>query len=1031
MPFPAELGQPCWTPEQVRKVISLTAQTSSKSATAFLAAHSPFPRISDFKNPGRHLDEEGVFQDIFSPSRSEVQAFVKGEPGTGKSHLIRWLKLRADYAALHKERGLHEFKLVLVERGNGSLKDALGQIVQQLGGEFKKHIDPVKGAIERLSDGTARAKLLSELALEIDNRWTAERSRDALPKSLRHLGQSLKAAGVGAWMLRDEGVVAQVIQRLTQHSSVQDREHFPEFTAADFKVPPKYLRPDENSRQVIEFIEDLREDNQLANAAAKTLNTARQDAIGELTGLRGSDLLEIFREIRKALFRQHKSLGIFIEDVSVTGLDQDVINAFEPRAGDDLCHMFAVLGVTNAGWGSSSMADNQKQRGTHVFEVGGDVVSQWANDDQQVARFAARYLNTLRLSESEIATVAKERFKGDIRLSKCDGCQHQEPCHAAFGKVDLAGGVTIGMFPFSERAPQALLARLTDNYYRSQRGLLDRVLLPALDQSHSAFADREFPRAENFSVQQRPISYWAGFEQKFCGGGQWTSEKKARLKFLAQFWASAQSAEELATQLQPLLKPLGLPPFLIGAKPQTIRTPEPTAPAPAQPQRQTEDPELLRLQECLDVWLEGKPLKQDDKYRNYLGRFLKVSIPWQDQRGTPITEVKRLVSGQAFPRIEDQTAKPHNQIYFVDFKRNQESYSLLQSLNLFERRGQGSWDFEHGELHKRTLSRWLRKNRDRVVDSIRPQPASLTGAAVRCAIQVTALAATWRDRKQFSDPGPESLKRLLAAIWEEDSKPEALSRDVKELTQDLQHKHQGLCDFLVRELGVGQGEADPKDFIDPVPILRTLEEYQKDIEVTPPPNTVEKSFWAPRFEAVAKFGAYGTLKERLGKERKAIRDLIDTVGAFVRDCGCSGSDERTALKSCLEQIIEVVELQYGKQHRRAVLPMPNPPFDELWKQKLIQQRGESWGSALVEGLKVSEADKDMKLLVFDSGPLSQLLQVVTIVRDHLELVQDQMKEEEDELEKSGAGSGKELLEELGKIVGLSDPLSEKESERGS
>src|SRR5665213_1626452 len=133
MSYPTNFGQPCWSAEQVSKVITQTVEAKAQTAPHFLASHSPFRKISDFRTPGQVLTEDDVFQDIFSKSRGEVQAFVKGEPGTGKSHLIRWLKLRSDYAAAHRDSGLDKFKLVLVERGTGSLKDALQQIVVQLG----------------------------------------------------------------------------------------------------------------------------------------------------------------------------------------------------------------------------------------------------------------------------------------------------------------------------------------------------------------------------------------------------------------------------------------------------------------------------------------------------------------------------------------------------------------------------------------------------------------------------------------------------------------------------------------------------------------------------------------------------------------------------------------------------------------------------------------------------------------------------------------------------------------------------------
>ena len=268
-----------------------------------------------------------------------------------------------------------------------------------------------------------------------------------LPRGLTHLGQALRAKGFGRWLQRDDGVVDQVIRRLTEQSTVEQRESFPAFSPAEFDVPPKLIcaRTRIHSRLFV-FSDDLKEEAGLPEIAADALNKALKDAIRELTGLRGSNLLDIFIEIRRELRRQRKQLAIFIEDVSkVTGLDQDVVNAFEPRAGEHLCRMVAVLGITNNGW--DRMPDNQRQRGTQVFEVGGNVVAQWATSAEEVARFTARYLNAVRLTDKEISVLATERFNGDIKRSKCDGCPHRLPCHGAFGKVELDPAVSpLGYF---------------------------------------------------------------------------------------------------------------------------------------------------------------------------------------------------------------------------------------------------------------------------------------------------------------------------------------------------------------------------------------------------------------------------------------------------------------------------------------------------------------------------------------------------------------------------------------------------------
>ena len=432
MPHPNNFGMPCWTQEQVSKVISLTAQTSASSASYFLAAHSPFRQIIDGKSLGSTLNEEEVFKNVFSKARGQVQAFVRGEPGTGKSHLIRWLKERSEYAARQKADGLANFQLVIVTRGNGSLKDALGQIVQQLGRDFERHISRVQGAIDRLSDQTARATLLSELALELSTRWTNEHRRAPLEKRLRHLGDALNAPGIGRWLKRDGGVIHQVIRRLTEQSTAEDRENFPSFNLADLDIPPAYLSPAQNPGEAIQLADDMAEELETKELAVSALNTALADAVRALTGLKGDDLVKIFTEIRRQLGPK-KSLGVFIEDVSVTGLDQDVINAFEPREADGLCRMVAILGITDNGW--LRLPDNLRQRATHIYEVGGSTVTQWASDAVEVAKFTARYLNAVRSSDEDIAAAAEDRFEGNIRKSACDGCLSKSDCHQVLAKL--------------------------------------------------------------------------------------------------------------------------------------------------------------------------------------------------------------------------------------------------------------------------------------------------------------------------------------------------------------------------------------------------------------------------------------------------------------------------------------------------------------------------------------------------------------------------------------------------------------------
>lgn len=1043
MSYPNKLGQPCWSPEQVRKVISLTAHTSAESAPYFLAAHSPFERITDAKSSGRQLTEEQVFQELFSPARGEIQAFVKGEPGTGKSHLIRWLKLRADNAKERGEANFGNFTFVLVSRGNGSLKDALSQVVGQLGAEFSHHTNRISGAIDKLSDHAARDTLLTTLALEIGTHWLTRHPQEPMPNALQHLGAALNpTTGFGAWMKRDDGVVHRVIKRLTEDSSVEDREHFPEFSSDEFNVPNTYLRPNTNPGNVIALAGDLAEEDDRRELAAKVLNIALTDAIRALTGLRGSDLLEIFTEIRRDLGPQ-RQLAVFIEDVSVTGIDQDIINAFEPREVDGLSRMVAILGITNLAWGSPRFPDNQKQRATFVFEVGGKVAENWAGDSATVAAFTARYLNAVRMDDENIRNLAAERFSGDVSRSACDDCDFQEKCFASFGKSELPNGVKIGLFPLNPNAPSRLLASLNEAYYQSQRGLLDRVMLPALDQSCAVLEANEFPQKLHFSVHPPKLTFdWVAFTARYLGGARWNDAEKVRVRFLAEYWTDASNISEAAAQLKPMLGPLGLPDFSsevvvttkclkCGKAPCVCkRPPELTCQKCGKSPCECEDPALKELLSAIETWHSGSNLSKDTDFRKLVSGLLRNSIKWADERDTPITASKtgpeRLIDGHAFVKIQDQVSRPANQTFFVNLARSIETKELLESLATFERRGK-NWDFPHSEIHKRKISRWLRKNTPSTVESLRPDPPSIEEKSRNCAIQVLALAATLRDRRKMPTNAVECLDSLFAPIWDANSRPCVLSSELEQIISDLETKHAAIRSFVVREFGAGQGDAEPKDFIDPIPILDIISEFAKVPKVEPPPTEVSGGFWKTRFSAVSRLAAYATLSDRIQNERLVIQESVETVDAFTKEAGFSENTLRENLSSCLCELTEVIALQRGGQHRRGILPLPNQEFDQLWERRIIQTAAtrESLCVAVGRAVDLLQDNNSWNILTYDPTKFKDCIDVINKVEKFLDLVDRHITYEENQ---DGVnGDSRSLLLDVLKQIEEMSSSNEKEN----
>src|SRR5437667_1233598 len=89
----------CWSREGVSKALANTANLARSESHYFLASHAPFRRIQNDRTQ-TYFSETELFDALFRASHRNVQAIVHGEPGSGKSHLIHWLKLRCEQEAL-------------------------------------------------------------------------------------------------------------------------------------------------------------------------------------------------------------------------------------------------------------------------------------------------------------------------------------------------------------------------------------------------------------------------------------------------------------------------------------------------------------------------------------------------------------------------------------------------------------------------------------------------------------------------------------------------------------------------------------------------------------------------------------------------------------------------------------------------------------------------------------------------------------------------------------------------------------------
>jgi len=953
---------------------------------------------------GETVDEEQLYQRLFGTGRKEVLGVISGDPGTGKSHLINWLKLRCDRDLSTKK--LQNVTTVLVHRRTGTLRDALTQLVDQLGSPMRRYLADLENAIVKVSDATVRQMFVNSLQLELGPR-REDRKREPLPRELRELNSLCLSQGFRNWLCRDGGTVAEIGRQLSEENNVRELgDKLPEFKPSEFSADSKYRR--DNTPFVMQLMEELDDDISTRERAAAAFNEAVPDAIREMTGLGGNKLRDIFDNIRVELRNQGRRLALFIEDVSVlTVLNTEILNAVEPQAGrSDLCEMVAVLGMVEPAY--QGLPDNQKDRITEIVSLAA-ATKAWVENRDEMARFTARYLNTMRLTEQEVRDLADgRRQSGEITISACSGCNVREECHETFGKVDFAG-IDVGFFPFTHDAPFKLLSSHKDPKRKTPRGFLMDILEP-LTRDTDALASREFPRRK-LPVERTPLSYGVVFENKFCAG--WEESDRIRIRILAEKWISAATPEEAAQLLKPFLKPLGFDPFS-----SRVATTEPkpeATPTKAEPTKPSEDPKYAQLQRSLDAWRDGGELKKDPEFRQLLANFLRGAVSWDDAN-VPSSEFRRhIMSGYEFVSIEAMTSMIKKASFSIWFPRDENTYELLVALLKFVYEGKNSWAFPHSEVYKRVAHRWTRHNETAVLESLSPRVDSTL--PIETAAQYLALVAVLRSRKVPASDASE----LVSALWDETAEPlpVVLSDKLKQIVTEMPIRSSNAREFLFSELDVPQGLGVTK-FVNPLPFLQLVEKLRRLSGIPELESAYFTGFWQTRYQRLRSLNAYTSMKQVIETERAELKDLLGAFDGILEGLGYDESDARASLATLAKELS-----QFMTAAKQSNLSHAGMSFEQDGVRQLTQ-------GANVWAISRERMDTTLKgsvtdVLTSDPADIHAAVVVLRQAEGYVEEIEKELRKQEAHF--SGAGqaqaSARKIQEHLESIIASPDGQTKK------
>lgn len=883
----------CWHEERIGEVINREALSVDRAI--FMATHAPFRHIKYLKSPHQVSDtsETALLNELLTCASNHRHAFVvvQGIPGTGKSHLIRWLKER--YQA---EMGGHKEQVLLIERAQNSLTGTLRQIINS--GVFDDeqmhdHRAKLKGATDTLSQKALADNILDHLRVA-----TYEVPLDEAERPKKFISNRIEPFLLDS-MVREElkrsgGPIDRLVRFLaTGRTSQTGGDELPGFEATDFEFKPETLRKirGEGYREAKELAENLNQREEFRNDLARYLNRLLNYAIGRTTALSAEDLKQLFGDLRRILRQKGYHLALFIEDITAfTGIDSALVDVLATQhtgeSNREFCRLISVIGITDD-YFASRFPDNIKERIGYHLSLNADSSgrgqrgeSDLLRDKETTADLVARYLNAMRVTSAELEMWENQGLRPEDFPNPCPACPHQPRCHAAFGSIILTeAGVPermqAGLYPFNAQAIWTMYQGIdTTMTSHTPRSLINSVLLYVMQSHAHMIPARSFPPSAKEMGGEFHTPRLRKPLQRTTIETQDKNEAR-RIESLVLFWgdgtvdATESESERLLGRVpETVFQAFGVP-FIAGEKgeppPTTVRTvshppevaaeqkplpghqhiaeprpPEPGLYRPAPPKPAQPGPmpvvQTSKYTDDISAWRDGEKLKSYEDLRRFLYNYLSSAIDWEAYNISLAHTDSRFTGRQI--EIEGQVGRVQGDC--LRFPRSPEFALVLQALADLN---DSSLQLDQKTIggHLANLGTWLYREEERIVAFVQQPHSTVTDHPSFSEILFfDCLMVDWLcGNLRISSRTPRDL--LLTII--RSAKATNFSQQQQSLVEQAEKMHapkwkgvlkglkkddiQECCNNLLQTLNCPQGDSKEVHFIDAATALDTLLRFKQ------------------------------------------------------------------------------------------------------------------------------------------------------------------------------------------------------------
>jgi hypothetical protein len=482
----------CWRDKAVRRILNIEAIRTSDSV--FLATHHPvhmYRMDVQGKQTKRAYTQQELLKDFLDPQEEFQFVPILGATGVGKSHLVRWLDIQIrNHPSTDANR-----RVLLVKKAGASLRDILRQILDmdELKGEpFDTYRGQLDDAGEDISEKEQRRRLLFELGVavdkydpfaETDDRASLSKKSLRLKKAEKVMSEKLPALLGDEYFrkdywLKEGGVIEEIHAKAFKADATRKR---PEFTQEDLPLDLNWGDVSREAPRAADAFRKLKKP-EFQEAALRVLNHCLGDAIRRVLNFTGNDLFDLMKAVRRELARRDIELVLLIEDIAaVQGLDRQLLASIS-ESDPDLGVMRTAMGCTE-GYYEGHIKDTVRDRVR--FRVNLNVTHGQDSAEVDIALFAARYLNAVRLGEEQLESTEPNEM--DVVASACSACKFRAACHGAFGEE---GG--IGLYPFNRASIRAMYDAVSGDEFNPRR-LITKVLRLVLAQYTDELRNGNFP----------------------------------------------------------------------------------------------------------------------------------------------------------------------------------------------------------------------------------------------------------------------------------------------------------------------------------------------------------------------------------------------------------------------------------------------------------------------------------------------------------------------------------------------------------